>query len=97
MASIKWRRTVNHEHRDPCYCMTTVIEPPEGKIIKKFRKIYCIHNLLHFIISADVGSDEEPVFELDQQEWIGTKVTRVAYPEKQAEKYLGIHSFLDPF
>lgn len=35
-----------------------------------------------------MGSDEEPIFELDQQEWIGTKVTRMEYPEKDAEKYL---------
>ena len=35
-----------------------------------------------------MGSDEEPIFELDQQEWIGEKVERIEYPEKKADQYL---------
>ena len=40
------------------------------------------------IINKDVCSDEEPIFELDQQEWIGTKVERIQFPESKAAKCL---------
>ena len=48
---------------------------------------YCMTtNIEH---PEDVLTDDEPVFEEDQSEWIGERVNRTDFPETNASSYFG--------
>ena len=50
-------------------------------------------------VPDDVCSDEEPIFELGDEHWIGTKVSRAELPESETAETLGkfliLKSFVD--
>ena len=41
----------------------------------------------------DVLSEDEPVFQDDQEDWVGFRVDRTDFPEDHSSKHLGMYYF----